>query len=212
MDSIKRLCSEIETAIHHQLTTPKDFDTLREMVFSRLHILISATTLKRIWRYLSDGVTPRRGTLDILAQYLGYADFATFEGGSHNDELPSSPIMARRIDVDDQLQQGDTIRLSWQPGRVCDVVYEGNRQFRVVASQNTRLKAGDTFKCGLIIDNEPLYIDGLVSGNNKQEWQAAKFVEYRPCPWLKLQTGSFVQYLAFSIAFLMMSGNVSRYP
>ena len=24
MDSIKRLCSEIETAIHHQLTTPKD--------------------------------------------------------------------------------------------------------------------------------------------------------------------------------------------
>ncbi|MDY3933141.1 MAG: hypothetical protein SOZ05_06370 [Muribaculaceae bacterium] len=168
MDSIKRLCSEIETAIHHQLTTPKDFDTLREMVFSRLHILISATTLKRIWGYLSDGVTPRRGTLDILAQYLGYADFATFEGGSHNDdELPSSPIMARRIDVDDQLQQGDTIRLSWQPGRVCDVVYEGNRQFRVVASQNTRLKAGDTFKCGLIIDNEPLYIDGLVSGNNK---------------------------------------------
>ena len=125
MDSIKRLCSEIETAIHHQLTTPKDFDTLREMVFSRLHILISATTLKRIWGYLSDGVTPRRGTLDILAQYLGYADFATFEGGSHNDdELPSSPIMARRIDVDDQLQQGDTIRLSWQPGRVCDVVYE----------------------------------------------------------------------------------------
>ena len=163
MDSIKRLCSEIETAIHHQLSTPKDFDTLREMVFSRLHILISATTLKRIWGYLSDGVTPRRGTLDILAQYLGYADFATFEGGSHNDdELPSSPIMARRIDVDDQLQQGDTIRLSWQPGRVCDVVYEGNRQFRVVASQNTRLKAGDTFKCGLIIDNEPLYIDGLV--------------------------------------------------
>ncbi|MGN0232050.1 MAG: hypothetical protein ACI4A8_07560 [Muribaculaceae bacterium] len=169
MDSIKRLCSEIETAIHHQLTTPKDFDTLREMVFARLHILISATTLKRIWGYLADGVTPRRGTLDILAQYLGYTDFATFEEGSPNDgnEPPSSPIMARRIDVDDQLQQGDIIRLSWQPGRVCDVEYEGNRQFRVVASQNTRLTCGDTFKCGLIIDNEPLYIDGLVSGNNK---------------------------------------------
>lgn len=51
------------------------------------------------------------------------------------------------------------------------------------------------------LSRKALKCSQLVSGNNKQEWQAAKFIEYRPCPWLKLQTGSFVQYLAFSIAF-----------
>ena len=165
MDSIKRLCSEIETAIHHQLTTPKDFDTLREMVFSRLHILISATTLKRIWGYLSDGVTPRRSTLDILAQYLGYADFEAFANGATADggELPSNPIMARRIDVDEQLQPGDLLRLTWQPGRVCDVEYRGERTFCVIASQATRLQPGNTFKCSLMIEDEPLYIDSLIA-------------------------------------------------
>ena len=37
----------------------------------------------------------------------------------------------------------------------------GDLQFRVIASENTRLKAGDTFECSLIIEGEPLYLDHL---------------------------------------------------
>ena len=156
---------EIETAVNRRLATPKDVDALREMIFSRLHILVSATTLKRIWGYLDDNVCTRRSTLDILARYVGYADFEAFENGAAADggELPSNPIMARRIDVDEQLQPGDLIRLTWQPGRVCDVEYRGERSFCVVASQNTRLCAGNTFKCSLMIEDEPLYIDNLIA-------------------------------------------------
>ena len=155
---------EIETAVNHRIATPKDFDALREMIFSRLHILVSATTLKRIWGYIDDNVSTRRGTLDILARYLGYADFEAFANGATADggELPSNPIMSRRIDVDEQLQPGDLLRLTWQPGRVCDVEYRGERSFCVVASQNTRLCAGNTFKCSLMIEDEPLYIDNLI--------------------------------------------------
>ena len=156
---------EIETAVNRRLATPKDFDALREMIFSRLHILVSATTLKRIWGYIDDNVSTRRGTLDILARYLGYADFEAFANGAaaSGGELPSNPIMARRIDVDEQLQPGDLIRLTWQPGRLCDVEYRGERLFCVVASQNTRLCAGNTFKCSLMIEDEPLYIDSLIA-------------------------------------------------
>lgn len=162
---IASLRREIETAVNRRLATPKDFDALREMIFSRLHILVSATTLKRIWGYLDDNVCTRRSTLDILARYVGYADFQAFENGaaSEGGELPSNPIMARRIDVDEQLQPGDLIRLTWQPGRVCDVEYRGERLFCVVASQNTRLCAGNTFKCSLMIEDEPLYIDSLIA-------------------------------------------------
>ena len=166
--TIENLRNEIETAIHRRLATPKDFDALREMIFSRLHILVSSTTLKRIWGYIDDSVSTRRSTLDILARYIGYADFDAYENGTVGDiaESPSSPIMARRIDVDEQLQPGDMIRLTWQPGRICDVEYRGDRVFCVVASQCTRLKAGDTFKCSLMIEDEPLYIDMLVTADS----------------------------------------------
>lgn len=166
--TIENLRNEIEVAIHRRLATPKDFEALREMIFSRLHILVSATTLKRIWGYIDDSVSTRRSTLDILARYIGYADFDAYENGTVGDiaESPSSPIMARRIDVDEQLQPGDMIRLTWQPGRICDVEYLGDRVFCVVASQCTRLKAGDTFKCSLMIEDEPLYIDMLVTADS----------------------------------------------
>lgn len=166
--TIENLRNEIEVAIHRRLATPKDFEALREMIFLRLHILVSATTLKRIWGYIDDSVSTRRSTLDILARYIGYADFDAYENGTAGDiaESPSSPIMARRIDVDEQLQPGDMIRLTWQPGRICDVEYRGDRVFCVVASQCTRLKAGDTFKCSLMIEDEPLYIDMLVTADS----------------------------------------------
>lgn len=166
--TIENLRNEIEVAIHRRLATPKDFEALREMIFLRLHILVSATTLKRIWGYIDDSVSTRRSTLDILARYIGYVDFDAYENGMVGDiaESPSSPIMARRIDVDEQLQPGDMIRLTWQPGRICDVEYRGDRVFCVVASQSTRLKAGDTFKCSLMIEDEPLYIDMLVTADS----------------------------------------------
>ena len=166
--TIENLRNEIEVAIHRRLATPKDFEALREMIFLRLHILVSATTLKRIWGYIDDSVSTRRSTLDILARYIGYADFDAYENGTVGDiaESPSSPIMARRIDVDEQLQPGDMIRLTWQPGRMCDVEYRGDRVFCVVASQCTRLKAGNTFKCSLMIEDEPLYIDMLVTADS----------------------------------------------
>ena len=166
--TIENLRNEIEVAIHRRLATPKDFEALREMIFLRLHILVSATTPRRIWGYIDDSVSTRRSTLDILARYIGYADFDAYENGTVGDiaESPSSPIMARRIDVDEQLQPGDMIRLTWQPGRMCDVEYRGDRVFCVVASQCTRLKAGDTFKCSLMIEDEPLYIDMLVTADS----------------------------------------------
>ena len=46
-------------------------------------------------------------------------------------------------------------------GHDVPIEYLGNLQFRVMASENTRLKAGDTFECSLIIEGEPLYLDHL---------------------------------------------------
>ena len=163
---INQLCKEIETALNHKIKTPKDFDLLRENIYARLHVLVSRTTLMRIWGYLSEDVTPRVGTLSILAKFLGYSDW---EGYCKNALLPkeqqSSPVLNRRLSVASALDPGDCLRLTWQPDRVCDIEYIGNLTFRVMASQNTRLHKGDTFQCSIIIEGEPLYLDSLIQGD-----------------------------------------------
>jgi hypothetical protein len=63
------------------------------------------------------------------------------------------------------LNRGDRLRLIWQPDRVCDIEYLGELDFRVVASENTRLHEGDMFQYSLIIEGEPLYLDNLRQGN-----------------------------------------------
>ncbi len=60
------------------------------------------------------------------------------------------------------MNEDDCLLLSWAPDRTCQVRYLGNRQFRVEASQNTRLQAGDYFQCSLIVEGEPLYLANLL--------------------------------------------------
>ncbi len=156
---------DIETALGGKCDSPKDFDMLRERIYARLHVLVSSTTLKRLWGYLDDTVAPRTNTLDILSKFLGYRDWEEYE---RNALLPkeqqSSPVMGRRLSVREMLATGDRLRLTWRPDRVCDVEYLGDLQFRVVASENTRLRVDDTFECSLVIEGEPLYIDRLLQG------------------------------------------------
>ncbi len=165
MNTFEILRSEIETALKRKMATPKDFDFLRERIYARLHILVSRTTLMRLWGYLDEAVTPRKATLDILARYLGYQDYDAFcQNSQPPQEQQSSPVLSRRLNVAGELTQGEKLRLSWQPDRICDIAYCGESQFCVVASEHTRLKKGDTFECHLIIEGEPLYLDNLRQG------------------------------------------------
>ena len=166
MNTTHQLQIDIETALGRQLQTPKDFDFLRERIYARQHILISRTTLMRIWGYVAEDVTPRMSTLDILTQFLGYRGWKEYQ---QNALLPkeqqSSPVLSRRLSVLPTMFPGEQLRLTWLPDRVCDIEYQGNLKFLVTASENTRLKPGDTFEVSLIVEGEPLYLDNLRQGN-----------------------------------------------
>ena len=162
----EQLRTDIETALNRKLVTPKDFDFLREHIFSRLHVLVSRTTLMRIWGYVNEEVEPSNSTLRILSQFLGYRDWEAYcQNALLPKEQQSSPVMSRRLSVANELSRGERLRLTWQPQRVCDVEYLGELTFRVIASENTRLLVGDTFQCSLIVEGEPLYLDNLRQGN-----------------------------------------------
>ncbi|MBR1799870.1 MAG: hypothetical protein IJ767_00020 [Bacteroidaceae bacterium] len=75
---IVSLRREIEAAVGRKMRTPKDFDFLSKAVFDKLHENISATTLKRLWGYFKENVTPRHSTLDFLAQFIDYAGWEDY--------------------------------------------------------------------------------------------------------------------------------------
>ena len=167
MNPYELLRTDIEKALGKKCQTPKDFSILREQIYARLNIFISPTTLMRLWGYVNEPVKPRRGTLDTLARFLNYHDWEDYQrNATLSKARQSNPIMSRKLSVQSDLRTGCFVRLTWQPERVCDVEYLGNQAFRVIASEKTRLKEGDTFECSLIIEGEPLYLNNLRHENN----------------------------------------------
>ena len=95
---MQRLQKEIEKALGREIRTPKDFEYLKKCVYSRLQVMISRTTLMRIWGYLDERVEPRESTLSILAQFLGYRNWEEFQqNASLSEEEGSDPVLSRRL-------------------------------------------------------------------------------------------------------------------
>ena len=88
--AIEQLRLAVECKAGRKMQTNKDFDCLSDSVYDQTHAKISTTTLKRIWGYLSEGVTPRRYTLDQLARFIGYDDFDAFSASLETDKAPES--------------------------------------------------------------------------------------------------------------------------
>lgn len=80
--------------------TPKDFDYLSEYIYETQRQKLSATTLKRMWGYLTDNSSPRLATLNLLARFVGYADWYDYcqiegfvvEKVAEDDKLDEEPI------------------------------------------------------------------------------------------------------------------------
>ena len=164
-EMIVRLCEAVEKLVGCKMTTPSNFEMLRNRIIEWQHVTISASTLKRIWGYAGQTTEPRVIMLDTLARLVGYKDFDAFcQGQARGAEVESQLFLSGTINAD-QLEPGANLHLSWQPDRVCIVEHQGGGVFRVVKAENTKLQENDTFECHLFINHEPLYIDRLCRGS-----------------------------------------------
>lgn len=158
--ALKNLCRRVEETAHITARVPRHFEMLAEAIFQRTGTLLSPTTLKRIWGYLNEPMTPRRSTLDILARFCGWTDYAGFLAGD-TPEIESGTVGSKVLRADASLPRDTCVRLMWPPSRLCVIRYQGDGKWRVESSEGTRLSPGDTFRCVMIAEGEPLYIDGL---------------------------------------------------
>lgn len=63
-----------------------DFITLSEKIFEKTGVMLSSTTLKRIWGKLKYEGLPTPNTLNALAQYLGYENWLAFKNSVESDK------------------------------------------------------------------------------------------------------------------------------
>lgn len=157
----QKLLETIEKEVGKKLLTPKDFEWLSEKVEARTKEHLSESTLMRLWGY-RPSVGARQSTLDILSRYLGYADYVTFCQWSAGDkEMQSDEVVGRHL-YTEELTVGTRLVLTWYPDRRCVVQLLADGVFTIVEAVNTKLSAGDTFRCDLFIEGEPLYMSQLV--------------------------------------------------
>ena len=166
---IYELRLRIEASIKRKIETPADFDFLRGIVWERTHEQISTSTLKRLWGYVDGVDNARNSTLNVLSKALGYENWDAFILKLKSENVDNSDLVMSESVSSGDLKIGDRLMIAWQPNRVCRLKYLGDNQFEVMESQNSKLKVGDTFRCGLFILGEPVYINDLRQNNGTGE-------------------------------------------
>lgn len=162
-DKMAALRLAVEQRFGHGVNSPSEFKRLSREIEQRTDRAISASTLMRVWGYVSSQVKPNLTTLNALAAYAGYLDYASLVSGADDDG--SDEVLSAHLNVDRELQERDHVLLRWQPGRECLVRYMGGGQFVVERCEHTKLAVGDTFICHLIVQDHPLLLDNLVHGS-----------------------------------------------
>jgi hypothetical protein len=79
---IKNCLQKIEAQLNwggNQNWSNYDFEKLSETIEAKTHVVLSVTTLKRIWGKIKYPHSPTVTTLNTLAQYLDYADWRAFK-------------------------------------------------------------------------------------------------------------------------------------
>ena len=104
----------------------------------------------------------RPHTLDVLARFVGYKGYEDFCAQTERLDEVQSGIKTEEKITTEGLRRGQRLIITWRPDRKIVVRLLGNSQFEIIEAENTKLSVGDTFRCHLMIQHEPLYLDEVV--------------------------------------------------
>lgn len=169
------LLSEVEKHYGRRLATSTDFEALSVLIERETNDMLSSSTLKRMWGYVTKHPVPRVTTLDILSRYIGHKDFRAFCSSLRDSaEYESSFFSAKVIEVS-SLKSGARVHLGWNPNRLVVLEYLGNFSFRVVSNENSHLMEGDEFTITSFMLGYPLYIPTILrAGENTPSYIAGQ--------------------------------------
>lgn len=147
----------IEEVFGRAVVAPKDYEELSDALKNK----VSSHTIKRLFGYIKSYDLIRFSTLNILAEYAGYASWNDFLQVLQRNSKVESTELHQEIIKSDDLSVGNIVDIAWLPDRVCRLRYLGDYQYEVVEAKNSKLKVGNTFSCRMFIKGETLYVDNL---------------------------------------------------
>ncbi len=155
------LLKKVEERYGRSINTSTDFEALLVTIERDTGEFISASTLKRLWGYVSLHPSPRIATLDVLARYVGKESFLAFQEELKSDPSFESGFFTTRFVVSEDLKEGDSVVVGWAPNRLVRLLYLGNSAYRVVSSANSKLQVGDEFAASQFMLGYPLFVDRI---------------------------------------------------
>lgn len=159
---LKYLLKEVEKRFGRRLSSSADYEALSIVIEHESGELVSASTLKRLWGYVSLKPTPRLSTLDVLAKYIGKLDFLSFRQSLLDSKDGVSCFFSTKAIYASELKKGAEVLIGWNPNRLVSVRHEGDGTFTVIESVNSKLIEGDRFQAESFMEGYPLYIPRIL--------------------------------------------------
>lgn len=159
---IETLKQDIEDKFNHSFKSATDFDKLESLVINHSNDRLNASTLKRIWGYSKTHSKPRRTTLTVLANVLGYRDWESYVEKKKNEKRIESGFITNSVVDISKLVSGDLISFRWNPGRVITLRCRGKEIFEVIEQENSSLRIGDYFRIPYIREGYPIYCKDVI--------------------------------------------------
>jgi len=87
--SYQLLRKNVEHRLGVAISSARECQTLSQALMDVVQAKVSVTTIKRFWGIVSSDISPSKFTLNAMARYIGYEDFADFEQGVDADTSDS---------------------------------------------------------------------------------------------------------------------------
>ena len=161
----KSLRLAVEQRFGKGVVVSSDFVELSSKILETAGTYLAPITLRRFWsekECACYNVAPRRSTLNILSQYVGYSSWDVFARDYDVAAVGSSDFILKADLPAAEVLQGSVLKLTWAPDRVVYARSMGDCMFRVLESRNSKLSVGDTFKVEIFVEGEPLLLTNLV--------------------------------------------------
>ena len=159
---LQYLLELVEKQYGRKLSTTTDFESLSVIIEKATGDLLSSSTLKRLYGYVSLNTVPRKTTLDILSRFIGNRDYETFRISLSNDPQFSSRFFSAKAVTTSELKAGDRLRIGWPANRIVTLNYLGDDLFEVDTSVNASLVKGDRFRQVSFMKGYPLYLSRIL--------------------------------------------------
>ena len=145
------------------LRLPSDIEFLALDIESQTGEHMGVNTLKRLLGFIDDERQARVSTLDIIARYLGYADWevlSALDAKSNSGFDDTEGLLCAS-----SLKEGQCVEVTYLPDRRVVLRHESENRFSITESENSKLHVDDVVLLTHFVQGYPMLVSQVIRGD-----------------------------------------------